>query len=98
MAPRGVTADRAPPGYIGFDQGGQLTGRSPSTRTVLPLDRSKAHPDIYNIPLQVMDHGTLTDNNGRKADFRNVTIIMTTNAGAHELLKVRWASRTPKIR
>ncbi len=79
----------APPGYIGFDQGGQLTEAiTKHPYSVLLLDEiEKAHPDIYNILLQVMDHGTLTDNNGRKADFRNVTIIMTTNAGAHELTK-----------
>ena len=79
----------APPGYVGFDQGGLLT--EPITKhpySVLLLDEiEKAHPDIFNILLQVMDHGTLTDNNGRKADFRNVAIIMTTNAGAAELSK-----------
>ena len=79
----------APPGYVGFDQGGQLTEAiTKHPYAVLLLDEiEKAHPDIYNILLQVMDHGTLTDNNGRKADFRNVTIIMTTNAGASELAK-----------
>src|SRR5499427_4836987 len=79
----------APPGYIGFDQGGQLTEAiTKHPYSVLLLDEiEKAHPDIFNILLQVMDHGTLTDNNGRKADFRNVTIIMTTNAGAGELVK-----------
>jgi len=79
----------APPGYIGFDQGGQLTEAiTKHPYSVLLLDEiEKAHPDIYNILLQVMDHGTLTDNNGRKADFRNVTIIMTTNAGASDLVK-----------
>jgi ATP-dependent Clp protease ATP-binding subunit ClpA len=79
----------APPGYIGFDQGGQLTEAiTKHPYSVLLMDEiEKAHPDIYNILLQVMDHGTLTDNNGRKADFRNVTIIMTTNAGAQELAK-----------
>jgi len=79
----------APPGYIGFDQGGQLTeGITKHPYSVLLFDEiEKAHPDIFNILLQVMDHGTLTDNNGRKADFRNVTIIMTTNAGAGELAK-----------
>ncbi len=73
----------APPGYVGFDQGGLLTEAvSKKPHAVLLLDEiEKAHPDIYNILLQVMDHGTLTDNNGRKADFRNVIIIMTTNAG-----------------
>src|SRR5881394_1009429 len=77
----------APPGYIGFDQGGQLTeGISKHPYSVLLLDEiEKAHPDIFNILLQVMDHRTLTDNNGRKADFRNVIIIMTTNAGADML-------------
>ena len=79
----------APPGYVGFDQGGQLTEAvTKHPYSVLLLDEiEKAHPDIFNILLQVMDHGTLTDNNGRKADFRNVTIIMTTNAGADELAK-----------
>ena len=79
----------APPGYIGFDQGGQLTEKiTRHPYSVLLMDEiEKAHPDIYNILLQVMDHGTLTDNNGRKADFRNVTIIMTTNAGASELAR-----------
>ncbi|HOB00327.1 MAG TPA: AAA family ATPase, partial [Casimicrobium huifangae] len=74
----------APPGYVGYDQGGQLTeGVTKHPYCVLLLDEiEKAHPDIYNVLLQVMDHGTLTDNNGRKADFRNVIIIMTTNAGA----------------
>ena len=77
----------APPGYVGFDQGGLLTDAI--TRTpyaVLVLDEiEKAHPDIYNILLQVMDHATLTDNNGKKADFRNVILIMTTNAGARDV-------------
>ena len=79
----------APPGYVGFDQGGLLTEAvTKKPYTVLLLDEiEKAHPDIYNILLQVMDHGTLTDNNGRKADFRNVVIIMTTNAGAADLQK-----------
>ncbi len=79
----------APPGYVGFDQGGQLTeGITKHPYSVLLLDEiEKAHPDIFNILLQVMDHGTLTDNNGRKADFRNVIIIMTTNAGAGELAR-----------
>ncbi len=77
----------APPGYVGFDQGGLLTEAiSKKPHCVLLLDEiEKAHPDIFNILLQVMDHGTLTDNNGRKADFRNVVIIMTTNAGAEAL-------------
>ena len=79
----------APPGYVGFDQGGQLTEAvTKHPYSVLLMDEiEKAHPDIFNVLLQVMDHGTLTDNNGRKADFRNVTIIMTTNAGAAELAK-----------
>ncbi len=79
----------APPGYVGFDQGGLLTEQiSKHPYSVLLLDEiEKAHPDIFNILLQVMDHGTLTDNNGRKADFRNAVIIMTTNAGAAELSK-----------
>ncbi len=74
----------APPGYVGFDQGGLLTEAiTKKPHCVLLLDEiEKAHPDIFNVLLQVMDHGTLTDNNGRKADFRNVIIIMTTNAGA----------------
>ena len=77
----------APPGYVGFDQGGLLTEAiTKHPHCVVLLDEiEKAHPDIFNILLQVMDHGTLTDNNGRKADFRNVIIIMTTNAGATEL-------------
>jgi ATP-dependent Clp protease ATP-binding subunit ClpA len=77
----------APPGYVGFDQGGLLTEAiSKKPYAVLLLDEiEKAHPDIFNILLQVMDHGTLTDNNGRKADFRNIIIIMTTNAGAEAL-------------
>ena len=79
----------APPGYVGFDQGGLLTEAiSKKPYSVLLLDEiEKAHPDIFNILLQVMDHGTLTDNNGRKADFRNVIIVMTTNAGAESLNK-----------
>jgi len=79
----------APPGYVGFDQGGQLTEAvTKKPHCVLLMDEiEKAHPDIYNILLQVMDHGTLTDNNGRSADFRNVVIIMTTNAGAETLQK-----------
>ncbi len=81
----------APPGYVGFDQGGLLTEAiSKQPHCVLLLDEiEKAHPDIFNILLQVMDHGTLTDNNGRKADFRNVVIIMTTNAGADTLNKTQ---------
>ena len=79
----------APPGYVGFDQGGLLTEAiSKKPHCVLLLDEvEKAHPDIFNVLLQVMDHGTLTDNNGRKADFRNVIIIMTTNAGAETMNK-----------
>jgi ATP-dependent Clp protease ATP-binding subunit ClpA len=77
----------APPGYVGFDQGGLLTEAiTKKPHAVLLMDEiEKAHPDIFNILLQVMDHGTLTDNNGRKADFRNVIIVMTTNAGAEML-------------
>ena len=79
----------APPGYVGFDQGGLLTEAiTKKPHAVLLLDEiEKAHPDVFNILLQVMDHGTLTDNNGRKADFRNVIIVMTTNAGAESLQK-----------
>ena len=79
----------APPGYVGFDQGGQLTeALTKKPYCVLLLDEiEKAHPDIYNILLQVMDHGALTDNNGRKADFRNAIIIMTTNAGQESIQK-----------
>ncbi|MCL4394623.1 MAG: AAA family ATPase, partial [Chloroflexi bacterium] len=77
----------APPGYVGFDQGGLLTDavRRQPYSVVLLDEIEKAHPDLYNILLQVMDHATLTDNTGRKADFRNVVLIMTTNAGAREL-------------
>ena len=76
----------APPGYVGFDQGGLLTEAiTKHPHSVLLLDEiEKAHPDVFNILLQVMDHGTLTDNNGRKADFRNVAVVMTTNAGAEQ--------------
>jgi ATP-dependent Clp protease ATP-binding subunit ClpA len=79
----------APPGYVGFEQGGLLTEAiTKHPYSVLLLDEiEKAHPDIYSVLLQVMDHGTLTDNNGRKADFRNVIIIMTTNAGAEAINK-----------
>jgi ATP-dependent Clp protease ATP-binding subunit ClpA len=79
----------APPGYVGFEQGGLLTEQiTKKPYSVLLLDEiEKAHPDIFNILLQVMDHGTLTDNNGRKADFRNVVIVMTTNAGAESLAR-----------
>jgi ATP-dependent Clp protease ATP-binding subunit ClpA len=77
----------APPGYVGYDQGGLLTEAiSKNPHVVLLLDEiEKAHPDVFNLLLQVMDHGTLTDNNGRKADFRNVILVMTTNAGTHEM-------------
>lgn len=77
----------APPGYVGFDQGGLLTEAvSRNPHAVLLLDEvEKAHPEVFNLLLQVMDHGTLTDNNGRKADFRNVILVMTTNAGAREM-------------
>jgi ATP-dependent Clp protease ATP-binding subunit ClpA len=77
----------APPGYVGFDQGGLLTDAiNKHPHAVLLLDEiEKAHPDVYNLLLQVMDHGTLTDNNGRKADFRSVIIVMTTNAGAEQI-------------
>jgi ATP-dependent Clp protease ATP-binding subunit ClpA len=77
----------APPGYVGFDQGGLLTEEiNKHPHAVLLLDEiEKAHPDVFNLLLQVMDHGTLTDNNGRKADFRNVVLVMTTNAGAQEM-------------
>jgi len=77
----------APPGYVGFDQGGLLTEAvTKNPHSVILLDEvEKAHPEVFNILLQVMDHGTLTDNNGRKADFRNVILIMTTNAGAEQM-------------
>ena len=77
----------APPGYVGFDQGGLLTEAvSKNPHAVVLLDEiEKAHPEVFNLLLQVMDHGTLTDNNGRKADFRNVVVVMTTNAGAQEM-------------
>ncbi|HSA91115.1 MAG TPA: ATP-dependent Clp protease ATP-binding subunit ClpA [Burkholderiales bacterium] len=81
----------APPGYVGFEQGGLLTEAiTKKPYSVLLLDEiEKAHPDIFNVLLQVMDHGTLTDNNGRKADFRNVCIVMTTNAGAESLARTQ---------
>ncbi len=88
----------APPGYVGFDQGGLLTEAiSKQPHCVLLMDEiEKAHPDVFNILLQVMDHGTLTDNNGRKADFRNVVLIMTTNAGAEALNKTQIGfTKTP---
>jgi ATP-dependent Clp protease ATP-binding subunit ClpA len=77
----------APPGYVGFDQGGLLTEAvTKNPHAVVLLDEiEKAHPEVFNLLLQVMDHGTLTDNNGRKADFRNVILVMTTNAGAQEM-------------
>jgi ATP-dependent Clp protease ATP-binding subunit ClpA len=77
----------APPGYVGYDQGGLLTEEiTKHPHSVLLLDEiEKAHPDVFNLLLQVMDHGTLTDNNGRKADFRNVVIVMTSNAGAEQI-------------
>lgn len=77
----------APPGYVGFDQGGLLTDAvTKHPHCVVLLDEiEKAHPDVFNLLLQVMDHGTLTDNNGRKADFRNVVLVMTTNAGAEDM-------------
>jgi ATP-dependent Clp protease ATP-binding subunit ClpA len=76
----------APPGYVGFDQGGLLTEAAiKHPHCVVLLDEiEKAHPDVFNLLLQVMDHGRLTDNNGRQADFRNVILVMTTNAGAEE--------------
>jgi len=79
----------APPGYVGFDQGGLMTEAiTKHPHCVLLLDEiEKAHPDVFNLLLQVMDHGTLTDNNGRKADFRHVIIVMTTNAGAQEMAR-----------
>ena len=77
----------APPGYVGYEQGGFLTERvRRKPYSVILLDEiEKAHPDVYNLLLQIMDHGSLTDSNGRKADFRNILIVMTTNAGAHEM-------------
>ena len=86
----------APPGYVGFDQGGLLTDAITRTPyTVLVLDEiEKAHPDVFNILLQVMDHATLTDNNGKQADFRNVILIMTTNAGAREMTNEDIGFRT----
>ena len=88
----------APPGYVGFDQGGLLTEAiTKHPYSVLLLDEiEKAHPDIFNILLQVMDHGALTDNNGRKADFRNVIIVMTTNAGAEALNKTHIGFTVPE--
>ena len=88
----------APPGYVGFDQGGLLTEAiTKKPHAVLLLDEiEKAHPDIFNVLLQVMDHGSLTDNNGRKADFRNVIIIMTTNAGAETMNKATIGFTNPR--
>ena len=88
----------APPGYVGYDQGGLLTEAvTKKPHCVLLLDEiEKAHPDIFNVLLQVMDHGTLTDNNGRKADFRNVIVIMTTNAGAEAMQKSVMGFTTQK--
>jgi ATP-dependent Clp protease ATP-binding subunit ClpA len=89
----------APPGYVGFDQGGLLTEAvTKKPHAVLLLDEiEKAHPDIFNVLLQVMDHGTLTDNNGRKADFRNIIIIMTTNAGAETMNKATIGFTNPRV-
>ncbi len=88
----------APPGYVGFDQGGLLTEAiTKKPHCVLLLDEiEKAHPAIFNVLLQVMDHGTLTDNNGRKADFRNVIIVMTTNAGAETMNKAAIGFTNPR--
>ncbi|MCX7240395.1 MAG: ATP-dependent Clp protease ATP-binding subunit ClpA [Burkholderiales bacterium] len=88
----------APPGYVGFDQGGLLTEAiTKKPHAVLLLDEiEKAHPDIFNVLLQVMDHGSLTDNNGRKADFRNIIIIMTTNAGAETMNKASIGFTNPR--
>jgi ATP-dependent Clp protease ATP-binding subunit ClpA len=88
----------APPGYVGFDQGGLLTEAvTKKPHCVLLLDEiEKAHPDIFNVLLQVMDHGALTDNNGRKADFRNVILIMTTNAGAETMNKSTIGFTNPR--
>ncbi len=79
----------APPGYVGYDQGGLLTDAvSKHPHAVVLLDEvEKAHPDVFSLLLQVMDHGTLTDSNGRKVDFRNIIVVMTTNAGAEQLQK-----------
>jgi ATP-dependent Clp protease ATP-binding subunit ClpA len=87
----------APPGYVGFDQGGLLTEEVVKhPHSVLLLDEiEKAHPDVFNLLLQVMDHGTLTDNNGRKTDFRNVILVMTTNEGATEMSR-RGMGFTPQ--
>ena len=89
----------APPGYVGFDRGGLLTEAIAKTpHAVLLLDEiEKAHPDVFNILLQVMDHGSLTDNNGKKADFRHVVLIMTSNVGATDLARIR-VGFAPKLR
>jgi ATP-dependent Clp protease ATP-binding subunit ClpA len=81
----------APPGYVGFDRGGLLTEAVAKTpHAVLLLDEvEKAHPDVFNVLLQVMDHGKLTDNNGKKADFRHVVLIMTSNVGAADLARIK---------
>lgn len=92
----------APPGYVGYEEGGLLTEairKSPHS-VLLPDEIEKAHPDIFNTLLQVMDYATLTDNNGRKADFRNVIIVMTSNAGARDIGKTKDAgnrARSEKI-
>ncbi len=88
----------APPGYVGFDQGGLLTdGIDQHPHCVLLLDEiEKAHPDLFNILLQVMDHGKLTDHNGKQVDFRNVIIIMTTNAGAADLARAAYGFTSNK--
>src|SRR4051812_45932709 len=77
----------APPGYVGYDRGGLLTEAvSKTPHAILLLDEiEKAHPDVFNVLLQVMDHGTLTDNNGKKADFRHIVLIMTSNVGAQDM-------------
>jgi ATP-dependent Clp protease ATP-binding subunit ClpA len=81
----------APPGYVGYDRGGLLTEAIAKTpHAVLLLDEiEKAHPDVFNVLLQVMDHGSLTDNNGKKSDFRHVVLIMTSNVGAQDLARIR---------
>ena len=86
----------APPGYVGFDQGGLLTDAVAKTpHAVLVMDEiEKAHPEVFDLLLQVMDHATLTDNNGKKADFRNIIVIMTTNAGAREIANEEIGFRT----
>ena len=87
----------APPGYVGFEQGGLLVDavRAHPYNVVLLDEIEKAHPDLFNILLQVMDHATLTDNTGRKADFRQTILIMTSNAGSREMSAARSASRAP---